>query len=179
MNFINFKKNNYPEKHLLGWADYNSIREQYFEFPELYRRGTVFIDAGCCNRESSYRFAKWCDGAYSSIIAFEPDPNNHVKCRKIAQDISLPDFQLINAGLSSQEGTAVFDAQSSGSSHVIFAGSTAEFIANMPETSNKISNPTVTIDDTVGERTVGFIKMDIEGGELDALQGAKKNNRSG
>lgn len=34
--------------------------------------------------------------------------------------------------------------------------------------------PSATIDDTVGNAEVTFIKMDIEGAEMPALQGAKK-----
>ena len=39
----------------------------------------------------------------------------------------------------------------------------------LPETSIRIA----AIDDIVDDRTVGFIEMDIEGAELDALHGAK------
>ncbi|MCH5250163.1 MAG: FkbM family methyltransferase [Lachnospiraceae bacterium] len=167
------REHNYPEKNLLGWADYNSMVEQYFEFPELYRRGTVFIDGGCCDCESSYRFAQWCEGEYSSIIAFEPDPDNYDKCCKKTQDAPLRNFQLVNAGLSSQSGTLAFNAQGTGQSHILFAESSAEYVADVDETDNKISIRTVAIDDIIGDRTVGFIKMDIEGAEFDALHGAK------
>lgn len=160
------REHNYPEEHILDWLDEASLedKKQYFEFPELYRRGTAFIDGGCYDCEDSYRFAEWCGGAYSSIIAFEPDPGNYAECCQKVQNTPLPNFQLVNAGLSAQEGTAVFDAQNSETSCII----PAEVDSN-----HRISIRTVAIDDIVGDRTVGFIKMDIEGAEFDALHGAK------
>lgn len=42
------REHNYPEDHILDWVDQTSLwTDQYFEFPELYRRGTAFIDGGC------------------------------------------------------------------------------------------------------------------------------------
>lgn len=160
------QKHSYPAEHLLDWFGQAPPWEQtYFEFPALYRRGTAFIDGGCFNCATSRRFAEWCGNAYSSIIAFEPDPDNYAECRKNIQNIPLPNFQLINAGLSSRAGTAEFDARGSESSRIISAGSDSS--------KEKISIRTVAIDDIVGAHTVGFIKMDIEGAEFDALHGAK------
>lgn len=168
------REHNYPEDHMLGWADSASIIErQYFEFPALYRRGTAFVDGGSYDCASSYKFAKWCGGEYSSIIAFEPDPDNYIRCRKKLQDAPLPNVQLINAGMSSREGTAVFSAQNSMESQITSADLPSEFNFSKVMTENDITIRTVTIDGTVGDRTVGFIKMDIEGAELDALHGAK------
>lgn len=166
----------YPEDHILDWVniyigDYEDER-QYFEFPELYRQGTAFIDGGCCDCGTSRKFAEWCGGAYSSIIAFEPDPDLYAECCKNVRDDPLSNFQLVNAGLSSQEGTAVFDTRIKGAGGIISSGSDS----NKAEThiiGDKIEIRTVALDDIVGDRTVGFIKLDIEGAEFDALHGAK------
>lgn len=170
------QEHNYPEDHVLDFTELSQDTEKmYFEFPELYRRNTAFIDGGCFDCGSSYKFAKWCEGAYSSIIAFEPDPYNYSACCKKAQEVPLPNFQLINADLSAQEGTVIFDAQNTSGSHIIFTEPSAKY--NFSElvfkAENKISIRTVALDDIVGDRTVGFIKMDIEGAELNALHGAK------
>lgn len=176
------RKSNYPENHILpdrvdmqyvsftvfGW-EYN-FKDAYFDFPELYHRGTAFIDGGCLDCKTSRRFAEWCGGEYSSIIAFEPDPGSYSICCEKMREVPLPNFQLVNAGLSSQEGTAAFDAQGSASSRIM----TDRVTPGEPGfVGDEILVRTVAIDDIVGDRTVGFIKMDIEGAELDALHGAK------
>lgn len=165
---------NYPEDHILDIMDHSSEDEKaYFEFPALYRRGTAFIDGGCFDCENSYKFAKWCEGEYSTIVAFEPDPDNYIKCCKRLQDVPLPNVQLLNTGLSREEGTVAFCAQDGGGSHIIPAELSAESNIGSYKAENEISIRTVAIDDIVGDRTVGFIKMDIEGAEFDALHGAK------
>lgn len=171
--FQTLHESNYPKEHVLDWLDGVSFQDkkQYFEFPELYRPGTAFIDGGCYDCETSRIFAEWCEGAYSSIIAFEPDPANYAECREKIKNSPLPNFQLVNASLSSQEGTAVFDAENSSSSRIIPAGTDSGQAKNNSD--HTISIRTAAIDDIVGERTVGFIKMDIEGAEFDALHGAK------
>lgn len=169
------QEHNYPENHILDWVDtdfFTDEEHQYFEFPALYRRGTAFIDGGCYNCETSYQFAEWCGGEYSSIIAFEPDTDNYTRCCQKVQDVPLPNFRLINAGLSSEEGTAVFDASNTPRSRIISSLLSAKFHVKS-KSENEISIHTVAIDGIVGDSEVGFIKMDIEGAEFDALHGAK------
>lgn len=183
------QEHNYPKDHILERVDINPDRQwilaylsdsldikQYFEFPELYHPGTAFIDGGCLDCVTSYRFAKWCKDTYSSIIAFEPHPDSYADCCKKIQEVPLRDFQLINAGLSNQEGTASFDAttNATGGSSIILDSNTKKSGQTKHKTDIKeISIRTVALDDIVGEQTVGFIKLDIEGAELDALRGAK------
>lgn len=167
------REHSYPEDHILdGLNAITGDVNQYFEFPELYRRGTAFIDGGCYDCGSSYKFAEWCGGEYSSIIAFEPDPDNYAMCCKKLQDVPLSNFQLVNAGLSSQEGTVEFDALNSQLSHFIPTRLPSDYLVPR-KTEHGLSIRTVALDDIVDNRTVGFIKMDIEGAEFDALHGAK------
>ena len=176
---------NYPKDHILSWIpdwidDLISTLEdkQYFEFPELYRKGTAFINCGCYDGEVNYKFAEWCGGEYSSIVAFEPDPNNYEVCRKREQDDPLLNSRLINAGLSDKEGTAEFEALGTGSSSIALddlrsrINSTDEFNRD-----KAITIRITTIDDCVEDCKVGFIKMDIEGAEFDALHGAQNTIR--
>lgn len=137
---------------------------QYFEFPDLFRRGTAFVDGGCLNCRTSYQFVDWCGGDYSKIFAFEPDPVSASICRKNLSVRSIRDFHLIEAGLSDHEGEAAFRTGLYNCSHIVEGGGAEENIVTLPLT---------TIDRAVGEERIGFVKMDIEGAEYGALHGAR------
>ena len=66
--------------------------------------------------------------------------------------------------MSNRIGEAVFRTGLYNCSHIVEGDCEEENVETLPLT---------TIDHTVGEEPVGFIKMDIEGAELDALHGAK------
>lgn len=159
------KENHFPQDQILSCIrPDDAMDHQYFDFPSLFRRGSAFVDCGCLDCRTSYRFADWCEGEYSKIYAFEPDPISHSICGQNLLNRPIRDFHLIQAGLSDHSGEAFFKAGSYGSSHITTDAGTEENVAVVPIT---------TIDDTVGEEKTGFIKMDIEGAEFDALQGAR------
>ena len=137
---------------------------QYFEFPTLFRRGTAFVDGGCLNCRMSYQFVEWCGGDYSKIFAFEPDPISASICRKNLSSQGIRDFRLIEAGLSDHVGEVTFQTGLYNSSRIVEGDCGGENVEILPVT---------TIDCTVGEERIGFIKMDIEGAEFDALHGAR------
>lgn len=101
----------------------------------------------------------------SKIYAFEPDPVSYSICEKNLLSKEIRDFHLIPDGLSNRAGEELFRAGLYGGSHIIASGGSE---------GNAIMVPVTTIDDTVGEDEIGFIKMDIEGAEFDALHGAQK-----
>ena len=63
-------------------------------------------------------------------------------------------------GLSSHTGEAAFNSEGTSSSQISQSGDTTIQL--------------VTLDEIVGDTLVSFIKMDIEGSELSALQGAAR-----
>lgn len=161
------KKNHFPWNHVQAcFKPASTIDHQYFEFPSLFHPGTAFIDGGALNCRSALIFADWCKGKYSKIFSFEPDPKSGVECKQRIADSGCRDIQLIQAGLSDHDGEITFQMNLYGSSHII-ENSAAE-------DGNTITVPVATIDSTVGEEKIGFIKMDIEGSEFDALHGGKK-----
>lgn len=137
-----------------------SEEEQYFDFMDHYVQGTDFIDAGCLNCHTAFLFHQKCKGCYGQIIAFEPDPENYKQCQTMQREYHLENCRLIQAGLGKENEVVHFTATHNGSSTI------------SPEGTEQIR--LVTLDSIVNERKVGFIKMDIEGAELDALQGSAK-----
>lgn len=159
------REHRFPQEQILFNFKPEGLEDhQYFEFPALFRRGTAFVDCGCLNCRTSYQFVDWCGGDYSKIFAFEPDPISASICRKNLAEREIRDFQLIEAGLSDHVGTAAFRTGLYNCSHIVEEGSGEEHVETLPLT---------TIDQTVGEERIGFIKMDVEGAEYDALHGAR------
>ncbi len=142
-------------------------RKQYFEFPELYQKGTIFLDCGCLDGNSSIEFARFCNNQYSKMIAFEPDCANCISCENNLRKAGLHDVEIVTAAVSSEKGVIEFAAGQNGGSHVLSDYDIRVGVSG-------ISVRTVAIDDIVGDEHVGFIKMDIEGSEYAALQGAER-----
>lgn len=126
-------------------------------FPEFItlRDDEVFIDCGAYDGDSIDIFVEKA-GRYSKIYAFEPDAKNFAV-------LLARGFQNLNAlqkGCHSQKGTLRFKCNE---------GMGDGMLSSSGETEIEVD----TIDNILqGERTT-YIKMDIEGSEMAALEGAK------
>ena len=136
---------------------------QYFpkDIPE-FRGGDeqeIFIDCGAFNGDTSIEFSRRFRN-YKRIVAFEPDKRNicYLKKRKIRN------LCIQEAACSDNNGEILFEeSQATGGSHII---QNAE--------SDGVTVKTVRIDDVPECQDASFIKMDIEGAEMDALKGAQE-----
>ena len=137
-----------------------NTEQEYFDFIERLPVGGAFIDGGCYDMWTSIRFDQLCPNMYSKIFAFEPDPKNFKICKKKIAMHQLQHVQLIQAGMWNKTTTLHFCAEGQATSSFCDEG--------------EISVPVVTLDEIVGDERVSFIKMDIEGSEMKALQGACK-----
>lgn len=123
----------------------------------------TFIDGGAFRGETSVEFASWAN-SYQKIIAFEPDERNYRNLRTKIEAAGLNNIELVHAGLWSGDGElALTHAGDDGTgSHISEDGQ--ERIA-------------VKALDRIVEDRVTFIKLDIEGAELEALKGARETIR--
>jgi FkbM family methyltransferase len=97
----------------------------------------------------------------AEVIALEPDPHNYVRLQATLQQLGVG--KALRVGAASFDGVLHFSAGQGGASHVDSAG--------------EMSIDVVTIDQLCSAFRPNFIKMDIEGAEHDALDGAVQTIR--
>lgn len=138
---------------------------QYFDMNIIRRPsgGEVFVDGGCFDLKNTCHFMN-IYSEFKKVYAFEPDTLNYKKCID-AKKVYLDDdnrVEFINKGLWSRDEKLSFSGGEGTSSHLSEYG--------------KTTIEATSIDnffDGRGEGKVSFIKMDIEGAELEALKGAR------
>lgn len=133
-------------------------KNQYFDDEIIkFGEGEIFLDCGCYDFETSQIFAQKCS-SYKKIVCFEPDQDNRSVILQKMQRLPGDKVQLIPYGVWKERDTLNFDG--SGSS-VMVSNARGQKVEVIP------------IDEAVRDK-VTFIKMDIEGAELNALRGAAK-----
>lgn len=145
-------------------GDYSSMlsysvrpQQQYFEPFLGLSEGIVFVDAGGFDGDTTEQFCKRYP-QYKHVYLFEPSAKNLAKARQ--RLAHFRDITFIDEGLSDHQGVLAFSAE---------AGSAAAVAEN-----GCYQIQVTTLDQRVDEK-VSFIKMDLEGWELHALQGATRH----
>jgi len=119
----------------------------------------VFVDCGAYDGDSIRSFLDQPKKSFRWIYGFEPDPVNF---RKLEKAVSLfPERESITlqcAAVGAHNGTVTFSADGNEASYV----GKGELVVNC-----------VTLDEALSGTEPTYIKMDIEGAELDALNGAR------
>ncbi len=154
-------------KNIYKFIDYNGIssKKQYFDNNILnFQQNEVFVDGGCFDFETSRLFLenmKHWGLRCKKIYAFEPDNKNFKRCEQKIEKLEVDNVELINAGMWSTNTSLHFSEEGTGSSHISKGDA---------ERSSTIS--VISLDQYVTEK-ITFIKMDIEGAEMEALKGAE------
>lgn len=131
---------------------------QYFDVFESVP-GEIFVDAGCYNGGTLTGFVNWSKGNYRKIYAFEPNPESLVLCRSTIRDYGMTNVELIEKGTWSKEDRLNFHVD--GASSTVFAESGEELV-NVTD-----------IDSVLAGGAATYIKMDVEGSEMETLHGAE------
>lgn len=140
------------------WADYG---KQYFDLDELpiVQEGEIFVDAGCYDGETAYNASVWAQGKLSKVYAFEPDRNSIDKCKKRLGQIGC-EYELYNVATWSCKDRLMFDADDS-----------FGYASKVNKFGKEFVNAD-SIDNILAGRPVTYIKLDVEGSELETLKGA-------
>lgn len=144
-------------------------QEQYFEHSGgfAFEDQEIFVDGGCFDLETTRIFqeilkneGKQCRKVY----AFEPDRNNYLICKKKIENNAWRNINLVNAGLWREEMYVEFEGIGTAGAHMVESGK---------ESGERVK--VVSLDCAVDRKDkVTFVKLDIEGAELAALQGARR-----
>lgn len=133
--------------------------EQYFEdFLDL-KAGDWFVDAGGFDGATSAEFFIRCPQAGGTWF-FEPSPANMALARERLPAALQARMRFMPLGLAERACELRFDSRAGSSSRVCDSGD--------------LVLPMGALDALV-DMPVHFIKMDLEGGELDALRGARRH----
>jgi FkbM family methyltransferase len=143
---------------LLGTMMEPSANPQYFE-PGIFTLAgdEIFVDGGCFTGDTAEEFIKQTNGKYRRIYGFEPDKNNLKKA--VANLAKYGNVDVRSGGLWHMTNTYRFASGAFGNSKIAEDGDTITNTYSLDEFFADKEPPT-------------FIKMDIEGAERLALEGA-------
>ena len=141
--------------------------QQYFLknlIPKLENH--IFVDIGAYNGDTIEQFLEFTDGKYERIYAFEPI---HSSAELIKENLKgLPNFELYEVAASNKKDKCAYYCNDYGELTM------ATTIQSQGANDDIQYFYTDTIDKVINGKRVTFMKMDIEGSELEALQGASE-----
>jgi FkbM family methyltransferase len=156
-----------PEYAYLSWNP-----DEYRAFREAVRPGMAALDVGANVGAYSMLLGQWA-GSTGVVFAFEPAPQafqgllEHVRLNGLANVVK-------------PIGEAVGDSVST--ARFLVADSAGEGrLASRADTTAGVAVPVTTLDEFCATERIspGFIKIDVEGGELAVLRGARETIRAG
>jgi FkbM family methyltransferase len=139
------------------------IEDTYFP-TNLFRltEKESFVDCGAFDGDTLRSFFDRTNRVFDAVVAYEPDPTNYIKLNKYIHSLPTQMRQKIcieQCALGSVQGVARFEAMGSVSSSITTGGS--------------IEVSLQRLDDSLQDVVPTYIKIDIEGAEVDALKGGE------
>jgi len=139
------------------------LNEQYFDKDIIhYDNSETYVDIGAWDGDTIFSFLRNRQNKFQKIHAFELDRLNYQKLQK---NIDLLDscvknkIILYNMGIWDKQDTIYYNEWNTGSK-----------IDNLE---NGVEGHVDSLDHILSEENITFVKMDIEGAEIQALQGMK------
>ena len=140
------------------------IENQYFpEDIDIWGNNGAFLDIGSFDGQTLIdAFRKY--GKMQLTIAYEPDPKNIKLIKGKIESLNIANqIFFIPCGVWSKTETLKFSSGAGESSSI--------------QENGDITIQCLSLDETLLDVTIGYIKMDIEGAEIDALVGAQNTIR--
>lgn len=135
-------------------------KKQYFDLEYMkISNHERFVDCGVLDGETSLNLLELCGGKADKIWMFEPDKNNIQKVRGNFCKIEV-EYEIIRGGVWSSNTTLHFNSLGNGCASI--------------DADGKDVIEVFKLDDLLADESPSFIKMDIEGAELEALLGSEQ-----
>lgn len=147
---------------ILDKPDYDTIQYLPKDVP-INKENINFMDLGAYNGDTLKYFIN--DGVtFNKIIAFEPDINNYKELAKnlfyLKSNSNINEYFIFPVGTSNTIELSLFNENGDASSNYSLSG--------------KINIPIIAIDKIIHGFKPTYIKMDIEGFELNTILGLKR-----
>ncbi len=156
INILNFK--------ISGKTDYlfdcHSEKKEVYEKLIPLSENEIIADLGAYDGDTIREFLSATGGRYEKIYAFEPDAKNFRKLTRKTEGMER--LTLFNIGAWDKKETLFFDIKGGRNSHRSDSGTPIEFDS---------------VDNLIRDK-ITLLKMDIEGAELQALNGAENTIRT-
>ncbi len=135
---------------------------QYFDYWKP-NKNEVFVDVGSLNGQTTVEFAKWCKGEYDGAYVFEANTNMVDICKQTLERSEIKNVTFFSKAAWNKKEVLRFQADEG-----MYPGG-----SRIDDVAGNIEVEADTIDNCLNGEKVTFIKMDIEGSEFKALQGAR------
>jgi FkbM family methyltransferase len=157
-----------PEpREALSLLESNIIADAIYWIPKVEARlprGGIIFDVGAYRGITAQLFAR----AASKVYAFEAMPENAESIRRVLKLRSISNVLVHQAAVSDAIGTSDFHILESKGHNSLGKVNTSKYLYT-------IKVPTITLDDFTEQSkipSIDFLKIDVEGFELEVLKGA-------
>ncbi|OON96056.1 MAG: hypothetical protein ATN31_10160 [Candidatus Epulonipiscioides saccharophilum] len=166
IDFLRFNQINMHN--ILYYFDFQKVQKaQYFDENIIhFNNNEVFVDVGVLNGITSIIFAQKANYIYKKIYLFEPATQSANITQLILDSYNIKNFELFNIGLWNKKDILQFQiCNNAGANHIDSSG---DVVIDVDTLDN------IFINTSTHREIPTFIKMDIEGAELAALQGGEQ-----
>lgn len=134
-----------------------SNKDEVFENILCFGENESYLDLGAYKGDTVEEFLAYCNGKYDSITAVEPDRRT---------------FKKLCAYLENVSGSVAYQKAIYSENKTLNFSNAAGRQSTISEKGEEIE--TVTVDELCNNKQISYIKMDVEGAEYEAIEGAKE-----